>query len=109
MATFAMLTRIKPGGLSSGHSLRHLERQTMEHIRSECPSVEWLHSWAILGPCDYLDVFRAPDVETAVKVSTLVHLHGQATTETWGAVEWEQFKEMLEGMPAEILGANDPS
>ena len=81
----------------------------MGHIRRECPGVEWRHSWALLGPYDYLDVFQAPDLETAVKVSTLVHLHGQATTETWGAVEWSRFKEILESMPAEILGVGDGS
>jgi uncharacterized protein with GYD domain len=109
MPTFVMLTRVKPGGLTSGRSLRHLEQQTMEHIRRECPGVEWLQSWAVLGPYDYLDVFRAPDVETAAKVSTLVHIHGQATTETWGAVEWSRFKEILESMPPEILGVYDAS
>jgi uncharacterized protein with GYD domain len=103
MPTFVMLTRVQPGGLTSGRSLRHLEQQTMAHIQRECPSVEWLHSWAVLGPYDYLDVFRAPDVETATKVSTLVHIHGQSLTETWGAVDWTRFKEMLESMPPEAL------
>jgi uncharacterized protein with GYD domain len=107
MPTFVMLTRVKPGGLNSGTSLRHLEQQTMEHIRRECPGVEWDRSLAILGPCDYLDIFRAPDIETAIKVSTLVHLHGQATTETWGAIEWKRFKELLAEMPPEIFRVAD--
>ncbi len=105
MQTFVMLTRVRPGGLTSGRSLHHLEQQLMAHVRKECPDVEWLHSWALLGPHDYLDVFRAPDQETAAKVTTLVHLHGHATTETWGAIPWDQFREMLEGMPPEILAA----
>lgn len=109
MPTFVMLTRVHPGGLTSGRSLRHLEEQTMAHIQDECPGVVWLHSWALLGPYDYLDVFQAPDLETAAKVSTLVHLHGQSTTETWGAIPWSRFKEMLEGMPPEILGPYDAS
>lgn len=79
----------------------------MAHIRAECPQVEWLQSWALLGPYDYLDLFRAPDLETAAKVSTLVHIHGQSLTETWGAVEWSRFKGMLEQMPTDILQVYD--
>jgi uncharacterized protein with GYD domain len=107
MSTFMMLTRVQPGGLSSGHSLRHLEERTMAHIRRECPGVEWVQSWALLGPYDYLDVFRAPDLETAAKVSTLVHIHGRSTTETWGAVEWNRFKELLDAMPPDIVKASE--
>jgi len=109
MPTFVMLTRLMPGGLSSGRSLKHLEQQTMEHIKHECPAVQWKASYALLGPYDYLDIFQAPDQETAAKVSTLVHIHGQAQTETWGAIEWPVFKDMLDRMPAEIFQVYDAS
>jgi uncharacterized protein with GYD domain len=101
MPTFVMLTRVEPGQLTEGRSLEHLEERVMEHIRRECPEVEWRHSWALLGPSDYLDVFEAPDLETAAKVSTLVRIHGQATTELWGAIEWHRFRELLDSMEPE--------
>ncbi|HXI21506.1 MAG TPA: GYD domain-containing protein [Gemmatimonadales bacterium] len=103
MPTFVLLTRLEPGGLTSGRSVRHLERQTVDHIRRECPGVEWERSLALLGPYDYLDIFTAPDLETATRVSTLIHIHGHATTETWGAIEWDRFKELLEAMPPELI------
>ena len=103
MTTFIMLTRVSPEAFRSPHAVEILERQAMNAVRSECPQVEWLHSWALLGPYDYLDVFRAPDVETATKVATLVRMAGHATTEVWGATDWPRFKAMVRELP-EVSG-----
>ncbi len=94
MPTFIMLTRLSPDAVRSPKELEELERQAMARVRKDCPSVEWISSYAILGPCDYLDVFRAPDIETACKVSTLIRTFGHAQTEMWTATEWERFKEI---------------
>ena len=67
MPTFIMLTRLNPDAVRSPSSLEQLERQAMDAIRKECPGVEWLGSYAVLGPCDYLDVFLANDIETATQ------------------------------------------
>jgi hypothetical protein len=67
MLTFIMFTRLNPEALRSPKALEELERQAMERVRKECPEVEWVKSYAILGPCDYLDIFRAKDIETASK------------------------------------------
>ncbi|MGZ9083552.1 MAG: GYD domain-containing protein, partial [Rhodoplanes sp.] len=64
-------------------------------VRQKCPQVEWISSYAVLGPCDYLDVFRAPDIETAALVSTLIRTFGHAQTEIWTATEWDRFKELV--------------
>lgn len=67
----------------------------VKRIRTECPEAEWLHSFAVLGRYDYVDVFQVPDIETATKISTLVRTYGHATTELWPAVRWEWFKEIV--------------
>jgi uncharacterized protein with GYD domain len=99
MLTFIMLTRLSPDALRSPGSLEELERKAMEQIRKECPQVEWLHNFAILGPCDYLDIFGAPDLETAMEVATIIRTYGHASTEVWTATEWQKYKEMLRKLP----------
>lgn len=99
MLTFIMLTRLSPEAIRSPGTLEQLERAAMEHIRRECPKVEWLNNFAILGPCDYLDIFRAPDLETAMEVSTIIRTYGHATTEVWTATEWKKYKKMLHKLP----------
>ena len=95
MQTFIMLTRLTPGSLQSPRSLEELERQAVDHIRTGCPDVEWVGSYAVLGPCDYVYVFRAPDCDVAAKVSAIVRSYGHANTEIWPAAEWEHFKHMI--------------
>ena len=101
MATFIMLTRVSPETLSSPRSLGELEHKAMEAVRSECPAVKWLQSYAILGPYDYVDVFEAPDIEAATKVSMLIRSYGRASSEIWPATEWKKFKQMVEAMPTQ--------
>jgi uncharacterized protein with GYD domain len=95
MAHYIMLTRLSPEALKSLSSLEELEKEVMERIRIECPGVIWKTSYAVLGPCDYLDVFEAPDNETATKVATLIRTFGHASTEIWAATEWSRFKELV--------------
>jgi uncharacterized protein with GYD domain len=100
MTTYIMLTRLSPGALHSPRSLEELEQHVKEQIQTECPEVEWIHNYAILGDCDYLDIFQAPDLETAMKVATIVRTYGHAHTEVWTATEWRSYKDVIRHLPA---------
>ena len=95
MFTFVMLTRLSPDAVRSPQALEQLEQKAMVRVRQECPDVEWVSNYAVLGPCDYLDIFRAKDVETAARVSALIRTFGHAQTEIWTATDWKRFKEIV--------------
>lgn len=99
MPTFIMLTRLNTDAVRSPQALEQLEREVMKRILEQCPDVKWVSSYAVLGPCDYLDIFVASDVETAAKVSTLIRTFGHAQTEIWSATEWDRFKELVRTLP----------
>jgi uncharacterized protein with GYD domain len=97
MRTYVLLTRLTPEAVRTPATLRTLERRVAARIRRECPTVRWVANYAILGPCDYLDVFEAPDDEVAARVVMIVRSFGHGTTETWGALPWTRFVRLLGG------------
>jgi len=95
MPTFVMLTRLTPESVKSPGDLQRLELAVSDRVRKECPQVKWLANYAILGPYDYLDIFEAPDDASAARVVMIVRSFGHALTETWTALPWERFKQLI--------------
>ena len=102
MTYYVMLTRLSHEALKAPASLTELEKVISLRIKEECSSAKWVMSLATLGPADYLDIFEAPDTETAMKVATIVRTFGHATTEVWPAVGWDRFKELVRYLPSSV-------
>jgi uncharacterized protein with GYD domain len=103
MPTFIMLTRLSHQALKDPHSLVELSEAITRRIRNECSGVEWEANYAVLGPADYLDIFTAPDAETAMKVATIIRTFGHANTEIWSATEWDRFVELTRSLPSSLV------
>lgn len=95
MPTYVMLTRVSGDALRDPASLEELGRRVTDKLRTDCPQVKWLASYAVLGAYDYVDLFEAPDNEAATTVAVIVRSFGHASTETWPATTWERFKQLL--------------
>ena len=94
MSTYIMLTRLSPDAVGQPKFVEKLERKVSDHIRESCPEVRWIGSYSVLGPYDYVDIFEAPDSDSATKVALLVRSFGRGTTETWVATPWDRYVEL---------------
>lgn len=99
MSTFVLLTMLPPTEVHGPDDFDQLERRVMSAVRSECHGVDWIQSYALSGPWTYLDLFHAPDVETATKVSLLFQTLAKARTELWPAMEWRRFQRLTHELP----------
>ncbi|HXV75818.1 MAG TPA: GYD domain-containing protein [Candidatus Polarisedimenticolaceae bacterium] len=96
MPTYVLMTRLAPDSLHDARGRRAVGKSWLEQVRKACPDVEWLAHYAILGPYDFMDIYRAPDEETAHKVSLISRSAGAVTAESWGALPYDRYLLLLE-------------
>jgi uncharacterized protein with GYD domain len=99
MPQFIMLTRISAQSLHQPKSFETLERHAIDQVRKACPEVRWIADYAVMGPYDYVDIFEAPSIQAAMRVSALVRTYGHAHTEVWPALAWPDFKKLAKTLP----------
>jgi len=96
MQTYILLTKLSPE-----ISMKMKERQKLGHswldqVRDKCPDVKFIAHYAILGQYDFIDIYEAPDVETAAKVSIISQASGALQAESLAAIPYKRFLELTE-------------
>ena len=96
MGTYVLMTKLTPEVTSD---LKHRERtgrKWMHKVAESCPDVKWVAHYALLGPYDFMDIFEAPDEETAAKVSWITLSNGASQAESWVAIPYSRFLEIVD-------------
>ena len=96
MQTFVLMTKLAPETSKKVKDQEKLGRQWLEQVKEKCPEVKFLAHYALLGPYDFLDIYEAPDEETAAKVSLISLQTGAFLAESWVAIPYKRFVGLTE-------------
>jgi uncharacterized protein with GYD domain len=96
MQTFVLMTKLAPELSRQVKDQERIGREWLEQVKSKCPEVNFLTHYALLGPYDFLDIYEAPDEETAAKVSLISMQNGAFLAESWVAIPYKRFVQLAE-------------
>ncbi|MEK6570080.1 MAG: GYD domain-containing protein [Bacteroidota bacterium] len=96
MQTFILMTKLSPEVAKQVKDRAKLGRAWLDQVKAKCPEVKFVAHYALLGPYDFLDIYEAPNEETAAKVSMISVSNGAFQAESWTAIPYKRFVELTE-------------
>jgi len=96
MPTFVLMTKLSADSMRDLKHRENMGKEWFETVKQKCPDVNWIAHYALLGPYDFMDVYEAPDDETATKVSLITMAKGAVTAESWPAIQYQKFLDIAE-------------
>jgi len=94
MQTYILFTKLST---DLSYEMKNRERQGrswLEQVKSKCPEVKFIAHYAILGEHDFIDIYEAPDPETAAKVSMISQANGAIQAKSMLAIQYKRFIEL---------------
>jgi len=91
MALYILMTRLTVDCLADPRGRKAAGREWLKLVEQVCPEVNFLAHYALLGQYDFMDIYEAPDDETAAKVSLISRSTGAVTAESWPAFPYQRF------------------
>ncbi len=96
MKTFILLTKLSPEISKQMKDRARLGRSWLEQVKEKCPEVRFIEHYALLGPFDFLDIYEAPDEETAAKVSLISLNNGAFEAQSLIAIPYKKFLNLID-------------
>ena len=96
MKTFFLYTKLGPEVSSQVKDRAKLGRNWLEQVKEKCPEVKFIGHYAFLGKYDFVDIYEAPDEETAAKVSMISMANGAFQAESHIAIPYKKFIELTD-------------
>jgi uncharacterized protein with GYD domain len=96
MPIFILATKLQNPNLVKNRK-EHGE-EFLRLVKDKVASVSWIAHYAILGPYDFIDIFKAENEHQAAQVSLLSRTTGAAIAESWTAIKYPEFLKLVEDL-----------
>ena len=96
MQTYILLTKFPPDLSKQMKDRAKIGKNWIDHVRNKCPAVKFIAHYALLGQYDFMDIYEAPDEETAAKVSMISQANGAMHAESLAAIPYKRFLELVD-------------
>ena len=96
MATYILMTKLGAAQIEDLQKREEMGREWHARIKAACPEVKFIAHYALLGSFDFMDIYEAPDEATAAKVSFITQSMGATNAESWTAIPYGQFLEVVQ-------------
>ena len=98
MATYVLMTKLSSELTTQMKDRAKLGRAWLDRVKEKCTDVKFISHYALFGPYDFMDIYEAPNEETAAKVSMISLANGALTAESWTAIEYGRFLELMDDL-----------
>jgi len=100
MPTYILMTRLSPDSIRNADDRKGKGKEWLDKVHQSCPGVKMVAHYALLGRYDFMDIYEAPDDETAHKVSLISRQAGAVAAESWPAISYEEHLRLFD----EVVG-----
>jgi len=95
MGLYVLMTKLTPEISGDLKKREAIGKEWKKKVDKLCPDVKWVAHYALLGPYDFMDIYEATSEETATKVSMITRASGALSVETWPAMKWPHFIDII--------------
>jgi uncharacterized protein with GYD domain len=96
MQTYVLLTKLSTETAQKMKDRLQLGRNWLDQVKAKCPEVKFIAHYALLGKYDFMDIYEAPNEETAAKVSMISLANGAFQSESLLAIPYKRFVELTQ-------------
>ena len=98
MQTYVLLTKLSPDLFKKMKDRAEIGRSWLDQVKEKCPEVKFIAHYALLGQFDFLDIYEAPDDNTAALVSIISQANGAFQAQSLPAIPYMRYLDLIKAL-----------